>query len=41
MGIFPKKWQGRTIDLCKLPKHYIKDGKVYETRTNKLVDNTK
>lgn len=37
MSIFPKQWQGRTIDLSKLPKHYIKDGKVYETKTNKEV----
>ena len=37
MGIFPNRWMGRKIPIDKLPKHYIKDGKVYETRTNKEV----
>jgi hypothetical protein len=39
MCIFPKRWQGRLIPLDKLPKYYIKDGKKYETRTNKLITN--
>lgn len=39
MGIFPKRWQGRLIPIP--PKQYIKNGKRYWTKTNKLVDNTK
>lgn len=35
MSIFPKKWQGRLIPIDKMPKYYVKDGKVYETKTNK------
>ncbi|CAB4136491.1 hypothetical protein UFOVP584_26 [uncultured Caudovirales phage] len=37
MSILPKRWQGRIIDLNKIPKYYIKDGKKYETKTNKLI----
>jgi len=35
MSIFPKKWQGRLIPVNNIPKYYIKDGKIYETKTNK------
>ena len=35
MSIFPKKWQGRLIP--EPPKHYVKDGKIYETKTNKRI----
>ena len=39
MSIFPERAQGRLIPLDKLPKYYMKEGKVYETRTNKLIKN--
>lgn len=38
MSIFPERWQGRPIPTNKLPKYYTKDGKIYETRTNKQID---
>jgi len=38
MSVFPKRWQGRLISLDKLPQYYIKDGKKYETKTNKLIN---
>jgi hypothetical protein len=34
MSIFPERWMGRGIPTDNLPKHYIKDGKMYCTRTN-------
>ena len=35
MSIFPERWQGRLIPINNIPKYYIKDGKIYETKTNK------
>jgi len=35
MNIFPKKWRGRLIPLNKIPEFYIKEGEIYETKTNK------
>ncbi len=37
MKIFPNRWIGRKIPVDNLPKYYIKDGKTYETKTNKEV----
>jgi len=37
MSIFPEKWQGRLIPTHNIPKFYIKDGKIYETKTNKEI----
>jgi hypothetical protein len=39
MCIFPKRFTGRLIPLP--PKYYVKDGKIYYTKNNKLVDNSK
>jgi len=35
MSILPKKWQGRLIPLNKIPEFYTKEGKIYETKTDK------
>ena len=35
MSIFPKRWMGRGIQTDNIPKHYFKDGNIYETKTNK------
>lgn len=37
MSIFPERWQGLLIPTHNIPKLYIKDGRTYETRTNKEV----
>lgn len=37
MCVFPERWRGRSIPTDKLPKYYIKDGKKYETKTNKQI----
>jgi len=40
MGLFPR-FNARLIPLDKLPKYYIKDGKKYETQTNKEINKNK
>ena len=41
MSIFPKRWMGRGIQTDNIPKHYFKDGNIYETKTNKQVKSKK
>ena len=41
MSIFPKRWMGRGIPTDNIPKHYFKDGNIYETKTNKQVKSKK
>ena len=37
MCIFPERFRGRLIPTDNIPKFYIKDGDVYDTKTNKLI----
>jgi hypothetical protein len=41
MCIFPKKWQGRLIPTHNIPKHYIKNGEIYKTKTNMKTETKK
>ncbi len=41
MCIFPKKWQGRLIPTHNIPKYYIKNGEIHETKTNMKTETKK
>lgn len=40
MSILPKKWLGRLIPLNNIPKYYIKNQSIYETKTNIKFENS-